>query len=385
MSQALSLTKQLISCASVTPDDAGCQQVIVERLSAAGFHCETMQFGAVTNLWATHGASSTSANHAAPILAFAGHTDVVPTGPLDAWHTPPFVPSERDGMLFGRGAADMKSSVAAFVVAAEQFVKQSPNHAGTLALLITSDEEGPSTDGTCKVVDVLRSRGTRLDYCVVGEPTSVKTLGDMIKNGRRGTLSARLTVRGMQGHVAYPQLARNPIHEALPALAALAAMRFDEGNQFYLPTSLQISNIHAGTGAGNVIPGHLTVDFNLRFSTASTVDGLKQRITKLLDDAALDYSVEWTLGGMPFLTTPGELSLAISKAIAETTGVAAEMSTTGGTSDGRFIATICDQVIEFGPPNASIHQINENIEVRFIEALKDVYLRTCQLLLGANP
>jgi succinyl-diaminopimelate desuccinylase len=383
MSQALSLTKQLISCASVTPDDAGCQQLIVERLRAVGFHCETMQFGAVTNLWATHGASS-SAGHAAPILAFAGHTDVVPTGPLDAWHTPPFVPSERDGLLFGRGAADMKSSVAAFVVAVEEFVRQSPDHAGTVALLITSDEEGPSTDGTCKVVDALRARGIRLDYCVVGEPTSVKTLGDTIKNGRRGTLSARLTVRGVQGHVAYPQLARNPIHEALAALAALVAVRFDEGNQFYLPTSLQISNIHAGTGAGNVIPGHLTVDFNLRFSTASTVDGLKQRITKLFDDAALEYSIEWTLGGMPFLTTPGELSLALSKAIAEITGVAAEMSTTGGTSDGRFIATICDQVIEFGPPNASIHQINENVEVRFIEPLKDVYLRTCQLLLGAS-
>jgi succinyl-diaminopimelate desuccinylase len=294
MSQALSLTKQLISCASVTPDDAGCQQLIVERLRAVGFHCETMQFGAVTNLWATHGASS-SAGHAAPILAFAGHTDVVPTGPLDAWHTPPFVPSERDGLLFGRGAADMKSSVAAFVVAVEEFVRQSPDHAGTVALLITSDEEGPSTDGTCKVVDALRARGIRLDYCVVGEPTSVKTLGDTIKNGRRGTLSARLTVRGVQGHVAYPQLARNPIHEALAALAALVAVRFDEGNQFYLPTSLQISNIHAGTGAGNVIPGHLTVDFNLRFSTASTVDGLKQRITKLFDDAALEYSIEWTL------------------------------------------------------------------------------------------
>ena len=385
MSEALSLTKQLISCPSVTPDDAGCQQLIIERLNAVGFHCETMQFGAVTNLWATHGAASSNAGHAAPVLAFAGHTDVVPTGPLDSWHTPPFLPSERDGMLFGRGAADMKTSVAAFVVAAEEFVKRHPDHAGTVALLITSDEEGPSTDGTCKVVDALRSRGVRLDYCVVGEPTSVKTLGDMIKNGRRGTLSARLSVRGVQGHVAYPQLARNPIHEAAPVLAALVALRFDEGNQFYLPTSLQISNIHAGTGAGNVIPGHLTVDFNLRFSTASTVDGLKQRITQLLDDAKLQYSMDWTLGGMPFLTTPGELSAALGQAIAETTGVRTELSTTGGTSDGRFIATICQQVIEFGPPNASIHQINENVEVRFIEPLKDVYRRTCELLLAAQP
>jgi succinyl-diaminopimelate desuccinylase len=383
MSQALSLTKQLISCASVTPDDAGCQELIIERLAAAGFKCETMSFGGVTNLWATHGATTGSVP-AAPILAFAGHTDVVPTGPHDAWHSPPFVPSERDGRLFGRGAADMKTSVASFVVAAEEFVRKNPQHAGTLALLITSDEEGPSTDGTCKVVDALRSRGIRLDYCVVGEPTSVKTLGDMIKNGRRGTLSARLSVRGVQGHVAYPQLARNPIHQAAPALAALVAVRFDEGNQFYLPTSLQISNIHAGTGAGNVIPGLLTVDFNLRFSTASTVDGLKARIIALLDDAGLEYSIEWTLGGMPFLTTPAQLSSALSRAIAETTGVTTEMSTTGGTSDGRFIATICDQVIEFGPPNATIHQINENVEVRFIEPLKEVYRRTCELLLGAG-
>ncbi len=383
MSDALSLTKQLISCASVTPHDAGCQQLIAERLAAAGFHCETMQFGDVTNLWATHGAGSAMAP-AAPILAFAGHTDVVPTGPLDAWHTPPFLPSERDGLLFGRGAADMKTSVASFVVAAEEFVRRDPHHAGTLALLITSDEEGPSTDGTCKVVDALRARGIRLDYCVVGEPTSVKTLGDMIKNGRRGTLSARLTVRGVQGHVAYPQLARNPVHQAAPVLAALVALRFDEGNQFYLPTSLQISNIHAGTGAGNVIPGHMTVDFNLRFSTASTVDGLKSRITQLFDDAGLEYSIDWTLGGMPFLTTPAELSQALTRAIAETTGVDTEMSTTGGTSDGRFIASICDQVIEFGPPNATIHQINENVELRFIEPLKDVYRRTCELLLGAR-
>jgi succinyl-diaminopimelate desuccinylase len=382
MSEALSLTKQLISCASVTPHDAGCQQLIAKRLAAVGFHCETMQFGDVTNLWATHGAGSTLAP-AAPILTFAGHTDVVPTGPLDAWHTPPFVPSERDGLLYGRGAADMKTSVASFVVAAEEFVRRDPHHAGTLALLITSDEEGPSTDGTCKVVEALRARGIRLDYCVVGEPTSVKTLGDMIKNGRRGTLSARVTVRGVQGHVAYPQLARNPIHQAAPALAALVALRFDEGNQFYLPTSLQISNIHAGTGAGNVIPGHMTVDFNLRFSTASTVDGLKNRITQLLHDAGLDYSIEWTLGGMPFLTTPAELSQALTRAIAETTGVTTEMSTTGGTSDGRFIAAICDQVIEFGPPNATIHQINENVELRFIEPLKDIYRRTCELLLGA--
>jgi succinyl-diaminopimelate desuccinylase len=381
MQETRRLAEQLIGCPSVTPDDAGCQALIIARLAALGFHCETLQFGSVTNLWATHSSGSQLAR---PILVFAGHTDVVPTGPLEQWTSPPFQPTLRDDRIYGRGAADMKSSVAAFVIAAEEFVKADPHHAGTIGLLITSDEEGPSTDGTCKVVDTLRQRGVTLDYCVVGEPTSVKTLGDMIKNGRRGTLSARLTVRGIQGHVAYPQLARNPIHDAAPALAALTAVRFDEGNDFYLPTSLQISNIHAGTGAGNVIPGHLEVDFNLRFSTESTVEGMKQRISAIFEEAGLDYSIDWVLGGMPFLTPPGELSEALYQAIKEETGVTAELSTTGGTSDGRFIKTICAQVVEFGPPNASIHQIDENIEVRFFEPLKNVYRRTSERLLGGR-
>jgi succinyl-diaminopimelate desuccinylase len=378
MSSVLDLTKTLISRNSVTPDDAGCQALLIERLQACGFVCEVMQFGAVSNLWATHGASA-----ARPILAFAGHTDVVPTGPLEAWHSPPFSPTERDGRLYGRGAADMKTSIAAFVTAAEEFVASHPNHPGTLALIITSDEEGPSTDGTCKVVEALAARHVRLDYCIVGEPTSVNTLGDMIKNGRRGTLSARLKVRGLQGHVAYPHLARNPIHEVAPALAKLVATRFDEGNRFYLPTSLQISNFNSGTGAGNVIPGHADVDFNLRFSTESSVESLKQRIESILDDAGLDYEIKWLLGGMPFLTSPGVLSDALSQAISAETGTVTELSTTGGTSDGRFIANICDQVIEFGPPNASIHQIDENVELRFIEPLKQIYQRTIATLLSS--
>jgi succinyl-diaminopimelate desuccinylase len=377
MSSVLDLTKALIARSSVTPDDAGCQALLIERLKALGFVCEVMQFGAVTNLWATHGNSA-----ARPVLGFAGHTDVVPTGPLEAWRSPPFVPTERDGRLYGRGAADMKTSIAAFVSAAEEFVALHPDHPGTLALLITSDEEGPSTDGTCKVVDALAARGLRLDYCIVGEPTSVNTLGDMIKNGRRGTLSARLRVHGVQGHVAYPHLARNPIHQLAPALNELVNTRFDEGNQFYLPTSLQISNIHSGTGAGNVIPGHADIDFNLRFSTESSVESLKHRIAAIFDAAGLTYELTWVLGGMPFLTTPGALSDALAAAIEAETGVATELSTTGGTSDGRFIATICDQVIEFGPPNASIHQIDENIELRFIEPLKNIYKRTISTLLS---
>ena len=376
MSPVLDLTKSLIARPSITPDDAGCQALLIGRLERLGFSCEVMQFGAVTNLWATHSIASRR-----PVLAFAGHTDVVPTGPLESWRSPPFVPTERDGRLYGRGAADMKTSIAAFVTAAEEFVAAHPDHQGTLALLITSDEEGPSTDGTCKVVDALADRSVRLDYCIVGEPTSVDTLGDMIKNGRRGTLSAHLKVRGLQGHVAYPHLARNPIHEVTPALAQLIATQFDQGNQFYLPTSLQISNIHSGTGAGNVIPGHAEIDFNLRFSTQSTVDSLKQRIEAIFDRAGLDYQINWVLGGLPFLTTPGALSEALTAAIAAETGVATQLSTTGGTSDGRFIARICDQVIEFGPPNASIHQIDENVELRFIEPLKQIYRRTIASLL----
>jgi succinyl-diaminopimelate desuccinylase len=375
-SATLDLISDLISRDSVTPRDGGCQEVLIKRLEAIGFDCERMPFGEVTNLWATRQGKA-----GGPVLAFAGHTDVVPPGPLEQWRFPPFQPTQADGLLYGRGAADMKTSVAAFTVAAEEFVNAHPDFSGTLALLITSDEEGPSVNGTCKVVEALRARGTAIDYCIVGEPTSVGELGDMIKNGRRGTLSGRLSVRGVQGHVAYPHLARNPVHEALPALAELVAMRFDEGNAYYLPTTLQISNTHAGTGAGNVIPGLLVVDFNLRFSTESTVDQLKQRIGALFDRHAIDYTIEWTLGGMPFLTAPGALSEALSRAIFKETGVKTELSTSGGTSDGRFIATLCRQVIEFGPPNATIHKIDEHVALRFIEPLKNIYRDTIEALL----
>jgi len=375
-SATVDLTRDLIARTSITPADDGCQDLLVRRLELAGFTCERMPFGEVTNLWATRRGSSSS-----PVLAFAGHTDVVPPGPLDQWTSPPFTPTVRDNRLYGRGAADMKTSVAAFVIAAEEFVKAHPLHKGTLALLITSDEEGPSIDGTQKVVEHLAKRGVAIDYCIVGEPTSVDTLGDTIKNGRRGTLSGRLVVRGVQGHVAYPHLAKNPIHEAAPALLELVTTRWDEGNSFYLPTTLQVSNIHAGTGAGNVIPGTLNVDFNLRFSTASTVDSLKSRITSIFERAQLDFSLEWTLGGQPFLTPPGALSAALARAIKQETGVTTELSTTGGTSDGRFIATICTQVVEFGPPNATIHKIDEHVELRFVDPLKNIYLATIKTLL----
>lgn len=375
-SATLDLTCELIARDSVTPNDGGCQDVLTARLEAIGFICERLVFGDVTNLWATR-----AGGEAGPLLAFAGHTDVVPTGPLEQWTSLPFSPTQREGRLYGRGAADMKTSIAAFIVATEEFVKTRPSYRGTLALLITSDEEGPSLDGTQKVVEHLAQRGITIDYCIVGEPTSVATLGDMIKNGRRGTLSARLLVKGVQGHVAYPHLARNPVHEAAAALAELVATRFDEGNAFYLPTTLQISNVHAGTGVGNVIPGTLEVDFNLRFSTASTVDALKERVTTIFEHAKLDYTLDWTLGGLPFLTEPGALSAAISAAVLKETGVTTELSTTGGTSDGRFIARICPQVIEFGPPNATIHKINEHVEVRFIDPLKNIYRSTLETLL----
>lgn len=373
-SATLALTEDLIRRQSVTPVDAGCQAVLQQRLSRLGFVCESLVSGPdsfrVTNLWAVRrgrlGADG-------KLLTFAGHTDVVPTGPLEQWQSDPFEPTHRDGKLYGRGAADMKTSIAAFVVAAEEFVAANPDHAGSIALLITSDEEGPAHDGTVKVVEALQARGERLDYCIVGEPTSVDTLGDMVKNGRRGSLSGRLTVRGVQGHIAYPHLARNPIHQAAPAMAELVAERWDDGNEYFPPTSWQMSNIHAGTGATNVIPGHVTIDFNFRFSTASTPEQLKSRVHAILDRHGLDYGIDWTLGGEPFLTPRGDLSEALSAAIAAETGVTTELSTTGGTSDGRFIARICPQVIEFGPPNATIHKIDEHVEVRFIDPLKNVY------------
>ncbi|MYN14684.1 succinyl-diaminopimelate desuccinylase [Pusillimonas sp. TS35] len=376
-SAVLALTRDLISRPSVTPADHGCQQQLAERLRVAGFTCETLVFGDVTNLWARRGASG-------PLVVFAGHTDVVPTGPLERWDSDPFTPSIRDGKLYGRGAADMKSSIAAFVVAAEEFVAQCPEHTGSIGLLITADEEGPSLDGTVKVCEALTARGEQLDYCIVGEPTSVDTLGDMIKNGRRGSLSARLVINGKQGHVAYPHLARNPIHLFAPALAELVGTTWDDGNEYFPPTTFQVSNVHAGTGATNVVPGTATVDFNFRFSTASTPDSLKARVADILARHGLTYDINWTLGGEPFLTPRGELSQALVQAIADETGTQATLSTTGGTSDGRFIAKICPQVVEFGPVNASIHQINEHIAVDALEPLKNIYRRTLAALLPAR-
>ena len=371
----LDLARELISRPSVTPDDAGCQKLLAQRLSAAGFTCEALPHGNVSNLWARRGQS-------APLLVFAGHTDVVPPGPLEHWHSAPFTPSEREGQLYGRGAADMKSSIAAFVVAAEAFVAAHPQHQGSIALLITSDEEGPAVDGTLKVCEALAQRGELPDYGIVGEPTCVEQLGDTIKNGRRGSLSGRLIVKGRQGHVAYPQLARNPIHLLAPALAALADAHWDDGNGHFPPTTFQVSNLHAGTGAGNVIPGQAVVDFNFRFSTASTPDQLKQRVRALLDSHKLDYDLAWTLGAEPFLTLPGALSAALGAAIEAATGTKPELSTTGGTSDGRFLARICPQVVEFGPINASIHQVNEHIALADLGPLAQVYQGMLECLLA---
>ncbi|WP_444632840.1 succinyl-diaminopimelate desuccinylase [Cupriavidus oxalaticus] len=374
MTATLALTEDLIRRRSVTPADEGCQAILETRLKALGFDCEALVSGPddfrVTNLWAVKRGTQ---GKDGKLLVFAGHTDVVPTGPLEQWHSDPFEPTHRDGKLYGRGAADMKTSIAGFVVAVEEFVKAHPAHAGSIGFLITSDEEGPAHDGTIKVVEALAARGERLDYCVIGEPTSVNALGDMVKNGRRGSLSGKLTVKGIQCHIAYPHLGRNPIHDAAPALAALAAEVWDEGNEYFPPTSWQMSNIHGGTGATNVIPGHVIIDFNFRFSTASTPDGLKARVHAILDQHSLEYTLDWTLGGEPFLTPRGDLSDALASAIKAETGFDTELSTTGGTSDGRFIARICPQVIEFGPPNASIHKIDEHVEVRFIDPLKNVY------------
>ena len=382
MSRTLHLTEQLIARRSVTPDDGGCQALIRARLEPLGFECHALVAGPesapVTNLWAVRrGAAGTSGQ----LLAFAGHTDVVPTGPLGAWASDPFVPTHRGAKLFGRGAADMKTSLAAMVVAVEEFVATAPGHAGSVAFLLTSDEEGPAIDGTGRVCEWLAAQGERLDYCIVGEPTSVEQLGDMIKNGRRGTLSGKLQVIGLQGHIAYPHLAKNPIHLAAPALAELVTMRWDEGNAYFPPTSWQVSNLHAGTGAGNVIPGELVIDFNFRYSTESTPQSLKDRVHAVLDRHGLQYHLAWTLGGKPFLTPSGDLSVAITEAIRAHTGITTELSTTGGTSDGRFIAKICPQVIEFGPLNASIHKIDEWVEVASLEPLKNIYRDTLFRLL----
>ena len=382
MTDTLRLTEALIAQSSVTPADAGCQQMMMDRLKPLGFECHTLVFGPanapVTNLWAIKRGRDDSA----PVLAFAGHTDVVPTGPLDQWTSPPFVPTHRDGLLYGRGAADMKTSLAAMVVATEAFVSRHPDHAGSIAFLITSDEEGPSVDGTVKVCEWLQQQGQRLDACIVGEPTSVKQVGDMIKNGRRGSLSGKLRVKGVQGHIAYPHLAKNPIHLLAPALAELVTIVWDQGNDHFPPTTWQCSNIHAGTGANNVIPGEVVVDFNFRFSTESTPEGLQQRLEDVLRQHGLDFHIDWTLGGRPFLTRKGPLVEAISGAIREVTGIETELSTSGGTSDGRFIAQICPQVVEFGPLNASIHKIDEHVAVADIEPLKDIYLKTLERLVA---
>ena len=362
----LDLARQLIARRSVTPQDAGCLELVEARLKPLGFRCERFSANGVDNLWARRGEQR-------PLLCLAGHTDVVPTGPLDHWTSDPFTPTIRDGVLYGRGASDMKTSIAAFVTALEGFVAEHPRHAGSIAVLFTSDEEGPALDGTVKVVNALRDRGEKLDYCVVGEPTCVERLGDTIKNGRRGSLSGNLVVKGVQGHVAYPQLARNPVHEFGPALAELAQVKWDEGNEFFPPTTWQISNLNAGTGANNVIPGEMHVKFNFRFSTASTLESLQTRVVGILDKHGLKYDLEWRYDGRPFLTKPGDLVHAVGRAIQSVTGIETKISTTGGTSDGRFLADICPQVIEFGPPNATIHKVDECIRVDDIEPLRRIY------------
>jgi succinyl-diaminopimelate desuccinylase len=381
VSAAVRLAEALIARPSVTPADGGCQLLLARRLEQIGFECVWVNAGPpgaqVTNLFARRqGARPGLA------LALAGHTDVVPPGPLERWTSDPFVPSHRDGFLYGRGAADMKTSIAAMVVAVEEFVATRPDHAGSISFLLTSDEEGPSLDGTVRLVEFLQAQAIKLDACIVGEPTSVQRLGDVIKNGRRGTLSGKLVVQGVQGHVAYPQLARNPVHQFAPALAELVATEWDQGNAFFPATTWQLSNIHAGTGVGNVIPGELVVDFNFRFSSESTADGLKARVQTLLDRHGLQYTLQWTLGGETFLTPPGSLSDALAAAIAAETGVATELSTTGGTSDGRFIRRICAQVVEFGPINATIHKTDERVDVASIDKLKNIYRGTLERLLG---
>ena len=372
----LALTKQIIACPSVTPDDAGCMGIIVERLQTLGFSVEYITRNDTTNLWARRGTT-------APLFVFAGHTDVVPTGPLDKWTSPPFAPEIRDGMLYGRGAADMKSSVAASVTAVEDFIAANPDHPGSIAFLLTSDEEGDANDGTVIVVEALKARGETLDYCIIGEPTSVETLGDMIKNGRRGSLSGVLTVKGIQCHIAYPEKGRNPIHEAAPALAELAATRWDEGNEYFPPTTWQVSNIHGGTGATNVIPGQLEIKFNFRFSTASTPEGLQARLCAILDKHQIEYEIKWTLGARPFLTGRGPLADAATTAIREVCGIETELSTTGGTSDGRFIAAICKQMLEIGPSNATSHKIDECIAVDALPKLSAIYRRILEQLMTA--
>jgi len=375
MSKTLELAKDLISRQSNTPEDAGCQELMISRLEPLGFKIERMRFGEVDNFYARRGTSG-------PLLVFAGHTDVVPTGPVDKWHTPPFEPTIKDGMLYGRGAADMKTSCAAFITAIEDFIELHPDHTGSIGLLITSDEEGIAINGTIKVVEVLQARNELIDYCIVGEPTSNKVVGDMIKNGRRGSLSGKLTVKGVQGHIAYPHLVKNPIHMVAPAIKDMVETVWDNGNEYFPPTSWQISNMNGGTGATNVVPGEVEILFNFRFSTASTEENLKTRVHAILDRHALDYDLVWEYSP-PYITPRGNLVEAITSAIEQAYGVTPELSTTGGTSDGRFIADICKQVIEFGPLNATIHKLNECVGVADIEPLKDTYRMTLEKLLLA--
>jgi succinyl-diaminopimelate desuccinylase len=375
MSATLELARQLIARPSVSPADGGCQNLMIERLEALGFRIERLPFGPVENFWAKRGAGG-------PVFCFAGHTDVVPTGPREDWRTDPFQPVIEDGLLYGRGAADMKSGLAAMVTATEAFVARYPRHRGTLAFLITSDEEGPSVDGTRRVVETLKARGETIDWCLIGEPSSENELGDTIKIGRRGSLSGRLTVHGIQGHIAYPQLADNPIHALAPALADLASRRWDEGNSHFQPTSFQVSNLAAGTGAPNVIPGELKARFNIRFSTEQTVESLQATVEELLRRHGVKFSLEWFISGYPFLTIPGELSSAAAQAVREQMHRAPVLSTTGGTSDGRFIAPLGAQVIELGVVNATIHKVNECVRVADIDRLHALYLRTLELLLA---
>ncbi|MEK6749431.1 MAG: succinyl-diaminopimelate desuccinylase [Pseudomonadota bacterium] len=370
----IALALDLIGRRSVTPEDAGCQETMLRRLEKIGFRSERLRFGEVDNFWARRGATG-------PVFAFAGHTDVVPTGPLAQWQIPPFAPEIRDGMLYGRGAADMKGSLAAMVTACETFVAKHPQHAGSIAFLITSDEEGPSVDGTVKVIDHLEARGEKITWCLVGEPTAEKAVGDMIKNGRRGSLNGRLCVYGQQGHAAYPHLADNPIHRAAPALAELTAMQWDAGNRFFPPTTFQISNIHSGTGATNVIPGELEALINFRFSTELTAAQIQEQVEAILDSHELHYDLAWSLSGNPFLTPSGELVAAAREAVREITGIDAELSTSGGTSDGRFIAPTGAQVLELGPVNATIHKLNECVAVADLESLHAIYVRVLELLL----
>jgi succinyl-diaminopimelate desuccinylase len=375
--ETLELAKALIRRRSITPADAGCQQLIIDRLAPLGFRPELIHRGAVANLLIRHGS-------ARPLVVLAGHTDVVPPGPLEKWTSDPFEPTERDGKLYGRGAADMKASIAAFVVAAERFVREHPGHPGSVALLVTSDEEGPAVDGTAFVVEEMKRRGEAIDFCVIGEPSSCERFGDTIRNGRRGSLTGRLVVQGVQGHVAYPERVRNAVHLAAPAIAEMAATEWDRGNEYFPPTTFQVSNMHAGTGAQNITPGHVTIDFNFRHSTESTPESLQARVRDILDRHGLEYAIEWTVGGKPFLTPRGRIVETLARVVRQVTGLTPEVNCTGGTSDGRFIVDICAEVAEFGPVNRSIHKVNEAVAIDEVEPLAEIYRLALVELTGAR-